>query len=93
MHRRNVLFPEPDGPDEAQHLAPGDRHVDALQDLEAAVGLVDAPGLHHQPTARPRPVPAQSWGATQGASAMAGTGRVREWRSAAVSLWKGVGGS
>ena len=81
--------------DEAQHLAPADGQVDALQDLEPAEGLAYTAraATMGSPASAGARDGCQSWGATQGASASAGTGRTRLRPNEALNCWKGVGGS
>ena len=48
MQRRKVLFPDPDGPDDAEDLPRRDLEVDAAEHLEAAIGLMDSLGTNHR---------------------------------------------
>ena len=83
MQRRNVLLPDPEGPIRHRTSPRPHRQVDALQHLEPPEGLVDGPRLDHghgvATGAGAGSGGRQSWGATQGTSASAATGRTRRW--------------
>ena len=48
--RSSVDLPEPDGPDDEHQLALGHLQVDALQHVQGAEMLVEAPGVDDRPT-------------------------------------------
>ena len=56
MQRRNVDLPEPDGPEQAHHLARRTSRSIPLQHLVAPEALVDALGLDHRRRSRVPPL-------------------------------------
>ncbi len=48
MQRRNVLLPEPDGPDDAGDGSRRHVEIDPLEHFELAIGFAHAAGEHHR---------------------------------------------